>query len=114
MSEVQIETLELSIEQAQKSVKLMNQMDKLRKNKEFKAIIEDELLDNYARNTVYLLSDPNMSGEAEQADLIKDLEMVGRVRQFFSTIYQKGRMAEKTIIDSNVTIDELREEGVDE
>lgn len=109
-----IETLELTIEQAEKSVELMKRMDKLRKNRDFKAIIEDELLDNYARNTSYLVADPTLQGEDEQRDLLMELQMIGRVRQFFSAIYQKGRIAEKTIADSKAEIDELRAEGADE
>lgn len=106
-----IETLELTIEQAKKSVDLMNRMDRLRKNRDFKVIFEDELFDNYTRSTAYLLSDPQMQGENEQKDLQLELQAIGRVRQFFSAIYQKGRIAEKSIEDSQNTIEELREEG---
>lgn len=109
-----IETLELSIEQAKKSVELMQRMEKLRKNRDFKAIIEDELLDNYARNTSYLVADPSMQGEDEQRDLLMELQMIGRVRQFFGAIYQKGRIAEKAIADSEAEIELLRQEGADE
>lgn len=109
-----IERLELTVEQANKSIKLMEQLEKLNKNREFKAIIEEELLDNYARNTVYLLSDPSCAGEADQSDLIKDLEMIGRFRMFLSSIYQKGHVATKSIADANEMIDELRAEGVAE
>lgn len=109
-----IETLELTIEQAKKSVELMERMERLRKNRDFRAIIEDELLDNYARNTAYLVADPTMQGEAEQRDLQMELQMIGRVRQFFSVIYQKGRLAEKSIIDSEAEIELLREEGAEE
>lgn len=106
-----IETLELTAEQAKKSVELMNRMERLKKNRDFKAIIEEELLDNYLRNTVFLLSDPAMQDEAEQKDLTKDLEMIGRFRGFLSSIYQKGHMAEKTIKDSEEEIAALRAEG---
>lgn len=106
-----IETIELTIEQAKKSIDLMKRMERLYKNRDFKAIFEDDYFDNYTRNTVYLLSDPNMQGEAEQADLLKDLEAIGRVRTYLGSIFQKGRLAEKTLKDSEVTLEELRAEG---
>lgn len=111
MTDNRIETLELTIEEAKKTVELMKKMDKLRKNKDFNAIIEKELLEYYALNIVYLLSDPTMQSKEKQLDLHKELEMVGRFRQFCSSIYQNGRLAEKAIIDSQESIDELREFG---
>lgn len=111
MSDLQIETLERTIENAGETVKLMERMDKLRKNKDFKAIIEDELLNKYALNTLFLLSDPSMNTKEQQEDLIKEMEMVGRFNHFINSIYQRGRQAEKTIIDSGYVIEELRAEG---
>lgn len=111
MTDNQIEILENTIEQAESDVALMKKLEKLSKNKDFKAIIEDELLNNYARNLVLLLSDPSMQSEDRQADIIKDLEMVGRFRLFLNAIFQKGHQATKTIKDCTDEIDVLRSEG---
>lgn len=111
MKDTRIEQLELTIEEAKKSVELMSSLERLRKNKDFKTVIEKELLENYALNLVYLLSNPAMQTEEKQLDIKKDLEMIGRVRQFFTSIYQNSAIAEKAIEDSSYAIDELRAMG---
>lgn len=114
MKNSRIEILENTIKEAKKDLELASKMDRLRNNSDFIAVIEGELLDKYAKNTVYLLSDPNMQAEEQQADLIKDLEMIGRFRQFCSSIYQRANIAQKTIEDSNSVIEDLRYNGEDE
>ena len=109
-----IQQIELTKEQAQESVKLMERLERLNKNRDFKAIIEDELFDTYAKSLVLLLSDPAMQDEAIQKDIQLDMQMIGRFRQFLSGIYQKGRLAEKTIADADHQLDELRALGGDE
>lgn len=111
MTDTRIEELELSIEEAQRVITLRDKLIKLQKNKDFKEIFEKELLENYATNTVYALSNPNMQDKATQEDLIKELEMIGRFRLFCSSIYQRGNYAEKAIYDNKEAIAEIRREG---
>lgn len=111
MSDKEITELEDLIEESKRAIELMDVMEKLESNKDFKAIITEELLDKYARDTVYLLSNKDRQTEEAQKELIKELEMIGRFRQFCSDIYLKGRMAERTINESRLVIAELRSEG---
>lgn len=112
MSEIQ--RIELTKEQAEKSIKVMEKLDRLSKNRDFKSIIEDELFDTYSKSLVLMLSDPSMQDEATQKDITLDMQMIGRFRQFLSSINQQGRLAEKTLEDANSQLDELRAEGGDE
>ncbi|AUR82501.1 coil containing protein [Vibrio phage 1.152.O._10N.222.46.E1] len=109
-----IQQIELTKEQAEQSVKLMERLDRLNKNRDFKAIIEDELFDSYSKSLVLLLSDPSMQEDVVQKDLILDMQMIGRFRQFLSGVFQKGRLAEKTLEDATRQLEELRAEGADE
>ncbi|AUR87167.1 coil containing protein [Vibrio phage 1.097.O._10N.286.49.B3] len=109
-----IQQIELTKEQAEQSVKLMERLDRLNKNRDFKAIIEDELFDSYSKSLVLLLSDPSMQEDVVQKDLILDMQMIGRFRQFLSGVFQKGRLAEKTLEDTTRQLEELRAEGADE
>lgn len=109
-----IQQIELTKEQAELSVKIMERLERLNKNRDFKAIIEDELFDSYSKSLVLMLSDPSMQEESVQKDITLDMQMIGRFRQFLSGIYQKGRLAEKTLEDVDRQLDELRAEGGDE
>lgn len=105
----QIKTLEATIDEAKKAVALMSTMEALHNNKEFNEIIDEQLFKNYAQSLVHLLSDPARQSEAEREDIIKEMEMIGRLRQFLHSLYQTGRMAEKQIADCQEQINELRE-----
>ena len=109
-----IQQIELTKEQAEQSVKLMKRLERLNKNKDFKALIEDELFNSYSTSLVLLLSDPSMQEDIVQRDITLDMQMIGRFRQFLSGINQKGRLAEKTLEDANIQLAELRAEGGDE
>jgi len=109
-----IQTLELTIEQAKKSVELMKKLERLHKNRDFKAIIEDELFNEYAKTLTLMVADPSLQSPEDQKDLNLESHMVGRFRQYLSSIFQKGRLAEKSILDSEAELDELRAEGADE
>lgn len=106
-----IQQIELTKAQAEKSVKIMEKLERLNKNRDFKSIIEDELFDAYAKSLVLMLSDPAMQDEATQKDITLDMQMIGRFRQFLSGVFQKGRQAEKVLEDANVQLEELRAEG---
>lgn len=109
-----IKTLELSIESAKESVELGKQLERLERNKDFQELIGGQLFENYSQTLVHLLSDPARQSEAEREDIIKDMEMIGRFRQFLFSIHQKAHLAEKSIADSQEAIDELRAYGEDE
>jgi hypothetical protein len=109
MSEIQ--TLELTIEQAKNAVKLKDQAERLIKNRDFKAVFEEEYFDSYVRNTSLLLAEVKYDNPKMYEDLVDELEAVGRVRGFIQGIFQKAREAEKAIVNAQSEIDLLREEG---
>lgn len=109
-----IQTLELTKEQAQAAIKLRDQAERLLKNRDFKAVFDDEYFDSYIKNTALLLSEVKQDDPKMHQDLIDELEAVGRVRGFIRGIFQKGAMSEKTVADAEAEIAELRAEGADE
>ena len=110
MSDLQV--IELTIEQAKESIADREAMDRLKKNRDFKRIFEKGFFDAYAVNLVYLKSDPSMQEPNVQEDIIKDIDSIGRVRQYLSSIYQKAHVAEKDLRDSEEQRDELLAEEV--
>lgn len=109
-----ITTLELTIEQAKAAVKLRDHADKLLKNRDFKALFDDEYFDSYVKNTALMLSEVKVDDPKMHEDLVLELEAVGRVRGFIRSVFQKGAMADKSIVEAEEMIDELRAAGEDE
>lgn len=109
-----IQNLEISIEEAKSVIKLRDQAERLIKNRDYKAVIEDAYFEDYVKNTALMLSEVKFTNPEMYKDLIEELEAVGRVRGFIRSIFQKASMAEKTINDANEEIEFLRKEGEDE
>jgi hypothetical protein len=111
MSQHNIERLENTIEEAKKSIKLMKELENLSKHKSFKAVIEKELFEDYNQGITFLLAEasPEMRNQ-----LHEEQYMIAHFRAFLSSIYQKGRQAQKDLIDNEQTLEELRFEEGDE
>lgn len=109
-----IQTLELTKEQAQTKIDRMKRLERLTKNRDWKVLIDDELFGEYAKQLVLLKSDPALREDADQKDLELEIQMVGRFRLFLQSVFQEGRMAEKSVADADAMLDELRAEGADE
>lgn len=107
-----IETLEVTIEHAQKTVSRMKAMEKLTKNRDFKTIVLDGYFEQESIRLVHLKSDPNMQSPEAQTDILNQMNAIGTVRQYFNGVMQLGRMAEKAIAADQETLDELRAEDV--
>lgn len=106
-TEEQLESIDVSIEMAQKSVNNMTDLIKLTSNKEFKNIIEEGYFVKEASRLVLVKADPSQQGEAEQAAIEKAINAIGFLRQYFVQIMQIGRMNEKAIIDDELTREDI-------
>lgn len=103
----QIETLEISIEQAKEAIKEMQAVYRLTKNPDFKAIVEKGYFENNASRLVLLRADPSMQNDTDQKQILKDIDGIGSFRQYLSTIIHFGRIAEESVKADEITREEL-------
>jgi predicted ATPase with chaperone activity len=108
-----LETIELSIKHAKKSVDLMKSLDRLTRNRDFKALFLEGYFEKEPVRLVTLKADPNMQDAESQEAIIKQMDAIGTVRQYLSGILQMGRMAEKAIADDEATREEMLAEELD-
>lgn len=113
MSNQDLETIELSIKHAKKAVDLMKSVERLSKNRDFKAVFLDGLFEQEAIRLVMLKGDPNMQGEDDQKEILKQMDGIGSVRQYLSAVMQMGRMAEKAIQEDEETREAILAEDID-
>jgi len=110
--DTQIESVELSIKQAELHINGKESLEKLTKNPEFTSIILEGYFKEEASRLVLLKAEPSMQGIEEQTQITKSIDSIGYLRQYFNTMMQFGKMAEKALEDHRETLDELRKEGV--
>lgn len=111
MSQI-IETLEINIKAARKTKQLGKSLANLSRNSDFKSLILEGYFEKEAIRLVALKSDPNMQDAESQDSLIKQMDAIGGLRQYFSAVLQLSRMAEKAITDDEQTREEILAEGV--
>lgn len=97
--------IEDSIRVNKKRIDLNKELQKLRINKEFISIIENELFNNFTKEAVYALG----TDEKENINNIKKLEMVSSFKKFLTSIEAKSLMAEKILKDNEVALDSIRQ-----
>jgi hypothetical protein len=105
-----IETIDVSIAQAQKQVNKMNSIFNLSKNRDFIEVIEKGYFEEEASRLVLLKADPNLQKPEDQASIIRSIDAIGHFRQFLGTTISIGRMMEKSLSDDVQTKHELMSE----
>jgi hypothetical protein len=106
----ELEQIELTIEEAQKSIDKMEALERLRKNADFKVLIEGGFLKEEAARLVLMKAEPNLQDEFQQKMLDNMIIAVGYFRQYLNKIYQFGRHAEQAIESHRETRNEIMAE----
>ena len=106
-TETQIEQIEVSIEQAKDAIDRMKTLERLRNNDDFIKIIREGYFKEEAIRLVMMKSSHNFQGEQAQKDIIKDIDSIGRLEQYFGAIYQIGHTAQRALEADEETREEL-------
>lgn len=114
MSHSEIQEVELNIKEANKMVELNKALDRLRNNRDFKKIIQENYLKEEAVRLVHLKADSHMQDEKHQALITRDIDAIGSLAQYLNFIPVQADMAQSAIAEGEQTLDELRSEGADE
>lgn len=102
--------IQVTIEQAKAMQKSGRALDRLRKNPDFKHVIEDLYLVQNAARLVGLLADKNMQAPEQQASIVAEMRGVSSLADFFRIITQNGDNAEQALEDNEAELARIREE----
>ncbi|WP_027854448.1 hypothetical protein [Marinobacterium litorale] len=108
--DMNIETIELNIKEAERMADLARSVKRLRSNRDFKKIIMEGYFENEPVRLVMLKSDPQFQSEERQQALLKEMDGIGSLRNYLQTILTMGNMAEKEIADSEQELELMRAE----
>lgn len=107
----QLETLELSINEAKDAVELANSLDRLHGNADFKRLITTGYFINHAADMVAMRAKPAMQSEMLQRVSLETINAIGHLREFFSITAAKGAAAARCIEGDEATREEILAEG---
>lgn len=112
MSRTNIDQIELDIQQSRQSIELGKALERLQKNGDFKKLIQEHYMERMPINLVILKSAPQMQAPERQADLLRQMDAIGSLAQYFHAIRQNAEQAMKKLEDDEQTRDELLNEGI--
>lgn len=110
MSSVTAEEIQVSIDDAREAVADRDALLRLKDNADFKKLFLDGLFKEEPARLVELKAAPNMQGENNQAHMLKAIDSIGFLHQYFNRIIQLGYTAEEAIKQGELALEELAEE----
>jgi|AntRauTorcE11897_2_1112592.scaffolds.fasta_scaffold02531_4 protein-disulfide isomerase len=111
MSQHEIHEIEANMKDLQEMIDLESSLMKLRKNKDFKKVIEKEYLEQEAVRLVHLKADSNMQDEHMQARIVKQIDSIGNFTAFLDLIMQKADAARDALNECEELRAELEQES---
>lgn len=112
MSQEQIQAVEKNIKEAKAVVELASALERLRTNRDFRKVVTEGYFKEEAVRLVQLKADPNMQHPDVQRAILRDIDAIGSLNQYFEAIFTTSRMAAKAIAADEETLVELRQEAV--
>jgi len=107
----QIQEIERNLETAKALVETNSAFQRLLKNSDFKHVITEGYLQKEAIRLVKLKAEASMASPEKQALILRDIDSIGSLHQYFTTIVQLAGMAERSIVSDEATHAELLAEG---
>lgn len=111
-TETQLEQVELSISQAKDMIGKDDALGRLYANKDFQEIITKGYFEEEARRAVMTKAHPAMQTEEHQEAIIKKIDSIGNLQQYFNVIGLMATNARKALHDDELTREELLAENV--
>jgi hypothetical protein len=106
----ELRQIELTIEQAQENIDKLEALDRLRKNRDWKFIIEEGYLKEEAQRLVLAKAEPALRSDDHQKELDNMIMALSYFRQYLNKLYQFGEQAKRAIEDHRQTRDEIASE----
>lgn len=107
MSTNQIKAIEANIKEARKLVELGDAMERLKGNKDFKALVMEGYFEKEAIRLVQAKSNPSLQSPEMQKSILTQIDSIGNLNLYFSTVAQQAAIARKTIEQDEAVRDEM-------
>lgn len=112
MSQEQIERIEVTIEDLNKTIDMQESFQRLIKNPDFDKVIGKGYFEQESIRLVLTKADPACDTPELQAALLRGIDAIGELRQYFVKINQTGNMAVRTKQEHEEAREELLAEDL--
>jgi hypothetical protein len=102
--------IEANNREARKFVELNEALERLSSNRDFRKVIKEGFFEKEAIRLVHLKSDPSFKTPERQADIIGQIDAIGRLSEYFRGIGFNANQALKAIELGEVQLEEMAEE----
>lgn len=112
MTSTDLQALDQSIKNAKEHIEIANALERLQKNRDFKKVILDGYLTDNAVRLVHLKADSNMQSPESQQEINNQINGIGQLLGYFTTIKQLAEVAHRSLEADEQTREELLQEGI--
>ena len=113
MTNQAIQAIDRNIKEAKATLEIGNALERLRGNKDFKKIVMEGYFRDEAVRLVHLKSDPSMQTPEYQKSIITQMDAIGALNQYFTTLVHQAGLAAKSIASDEEALEELLAEGAE-
>lgn len=106
----QIKEIEENIKAARKLVELGEALERLKSNRDFKAVVMSGYFEKEAIRLVQAKANPAMQSAEVQKSILTQIDSIGNLNVYFTVLAQQAAMARKSIEQDEAAIEEMREE----
>ena len=92
-----VQAIEKQIQHSKELVEFGKGLDRLRSNRDFRKIIVEGYLEQECIRLVLLKADHNMQSAERQASIVKQMDAIGALSQYFQTVFTRASVAEKSL-----------------
>lgn len=105
MSELDIPSIERDIAKYKGEIKLLDALNRLEKNADYKLLIGNGYLKEEALRIVSLRTDPSTQSELSQRNLIRDIDGIASFQDYLRHIRIDGENAKNSVNQSEQTLE---------
>lgn len=109
-SDQQRQAIETQLREAKKHVELDEALERLFSNRDFKKIIKDGYFREEAVRLVHLKAEPQMQTPERQAAIVRSIDAIGELSDYFKVLKHNADNARKEITDGETSLEELAAE----
>lgn len=111
-NESALEEVELTIDQAKIKIAKLDALNRLAMNPDFQLVIDTGYFRDTAADMVISKAAPEMQAPEKQASIMRSIDAIGELRQYFVGITAIGNMAKRGIEADENTREELLAENL--
>ena len=102
-----LQEIEITIAESKKAIELMESLQRLTNNADFKKVMLDGYFGEECIRLVLLKGDYEMRDEDQQSQILKSIDAIGHTRAYFRTIMQVGTQVSRDLGPDEATQEEL-------